>query len=182
MNPDDLILISVHDHIAEPETMFDAHVPAKYRDRAPKVLTHERGIQQWWYGNVKGRNLGLNAVAGKPPAMFNVDASRTQHDFSRTGGPTQISTWPQAPEELVQTLAGLSDAQIDTISHQNAMRHYQFDPFRYRPRERCTAAALRAESPDVDVMTHVGRPADDRDLESWRALTTGRRGPRRGGR
>lgn len=36
MNKDDLILISVDDHIAEPADMFDAHVPAKYKDRAPR--------------------------------------------------------------------------------------------------------------------------------------------------
>ena len=83
MNPDELILISVDDHIAEPATMFDAHVPAKYKDQAPRVVTDDNGIQQWWYGNVKGRNLGLNAVAGKSPEMFNVDASR--YDEMRPG-------------------------------------------------------------------------------------------------
>ena len=83
MNSDELILVSVDDHIAEPETMFDAHVLAKYREQAPRVVTDERGIQQWWYGDVKGRNLGLNAVAGKAPDMFNVDASR--YDEMRPG-------------------------------------------------------------------------------------------------
>ena len=39
--------------------------------------------QQWWYGDLKGRNLGLNAVAGKPPEFFNVDASR--YDEMRPG-------------------------------------------------------------------------------------------------
>ena len=38
MHADDLILISVDDHICEPADMFDAHVPAKYRDRAPRVV------------------------------------------------------------------------------------------------------------------------------------------------
>jgi hypothetical protein len=53
------------------------------------------------------------------------------------------------------------------------MRHYQFDPFATRPKERCTAAALRAESPDVDVVTRVGRAADERDLDAWRRITSG---------
>ena len=52
------------------------------------------------------------------------------------------------------------------------MRHYRFDPFATRPKERCTAAALRAESPDVDTVTRVGRVADERDLESWRRITS----------
>ena len=74
----------------------------------------------------------------------------------------------------MKTLVGLTDEQINKISHQNAMAHYQFDPFAHRPREKCTTAALRAESPDVDLVTRVGRLADDRDIESWRALTAGR--------
>ena len=68
-----MILISVDDHIAEPADMFDEHVPAKYKDRAPRVRDDERGVQQWWYGDEPGRNLGLNAVAGKPREMFNVN-------------------------------------------------------------------------------------------------------------
>ena len=83
MNKDDLILISVDDHIAEPADMFDAHVPAKYKDKAPRVVTEENGVQQWYYGDLRGRNLGLNAVAGKPREMFNVDASR--YDEMRPG-------------------------------------------------------------------------------------------------
>lgn len=36
MNKDDLILISVDDHIAEPADMFHAHVPQRYKDQAPR--------------------------------------------------------------------------------------------------------------------------------------------------
>ena len=73
MIADDLILISVDDHIAEPANMFDKHVPSRHRDLAPRVVTDDSGTQQWWFGNVKGRDLGLNAVAGKPREMYNVD-------------------------------------------------------------------------------------------------------------
>jgi predicted TIM-barrel fold metal-dependent hydrolase len=73
---DDLILISVDDHIAEPADMFEGHVPARWKDRAPRVVTDDDGDQQWWYEGVKGRNLGLNAVAGKPREMFNTNPSR----------------------------------------------------------------------------------------------------------
>ncbi len=76
VNADDLILVSVDDHICEPADMFDAHVPAKYRDRAPRVVDEPDGSQQWFYGDLRGRNLGLNAVAGKPPEMFNVNPNR----------------------------------------------------------------------------------------------------------
>ena len=62
-------------------------------------------------------------------------------------------------------MAGVPDDVINKITHQNAIHHYRLDPFARRPRERCTAKALRAESPDVDVVTRVGRPADIRDRE-----------------
>ena len=418
MHADDMILISVDDHISEPADMFDAHVPAKYKDYAPRIVTSDEGREQWVYMDRPGRNLGLNAVAGKPPEMYNVDALRydemrkgcwnvdervrdmnaggqlaglnfpnftgfagqvlnqgpdaeineimikayndwhvdewcgsypdrfipcgilplfdvdkaaaeirrladkgchavtfseapealgmpsihsgawdplfaaasdtgtvlcchlgssskssatssdapagvpitlssaataytlvdlvwadfwgrfpdlrfsltegdigwipyflwrSEHVMSRHNGwikhegltPRQVfekhilccfinepigvelidhfnvdnvcwesdyphsdGTWPMAPEMLAERLAALPEDQIRKISHENAMRLYQFDPFAHRPKERCTAAALRAESPDVDVVTRVGRPADDRDLDTWRAITT----------
>jgi hypothetical protein len=51
------------------------------------------------------------------------------------------------------------------------MRHYQFDPFRTRSPERCTVGALRGEATDVDTVTRVGRPADERDIKTWRKMT-----------
>jgi predicted TIM-barrel fold metal-dependent hydrolase len=414
-----MILISVDDHIAEPADMFAAHVPDKYRDQAPRVMTDERGFQQWWYGSKKGRNLGLNAVAGKPPEMFNVNPQRyeemrpgcynvhervrdmsaggqlaglnfpnwtgfsgqvlwegpdhhlneimiqayndwhvdewcgayperfipcgvlplfdvqraaaevrrlagkgchavtfsenpaalrlpsihtrhwdplfaacsdegsvvclhvgsssrssattpdapasvpmslsssmsiyslgdlmwadfwwrfpdlrfsltegdigwipyflqraehiqarhagwTRHQFPEGWGPAEVfrqrilccfindrigvklidefnidnvcwesdyphsdSTWPDGPEVLAELFAPLSGEQIDKITHDNAMRHYQFDPYRIRPQGRCTVAALRAEASDVDTVTHVGRPPDESDVDFFQQL------------
>jgi predicted TIM-barrel fold metal-dependent hydrolase len=83
ISADDLILISVDDHICEPADMFDRHVPARWRDEAPRVVEEPGGVQQWYYGSVRGRNLGLNAVAGKPREFFNIDASR--YDQMRPG-------------------------------------------------------------------------------------------------
>jgi hypothetical protein len=76
MTPEDLILVSVDDHICEPRDMFEGHVPERYKDLAPRVVEDENGREQWWYGDLPGRNLGLNAVAGKPREYFNIDASR----------------------------------------------------------------------------------------------------------
>ena len=80
---EDLILISVDDHICEPADMFTRQVPARWRDQAPRVVEEPNGSQQWYYGDVRGRNLGLNAVAGKPREYFNIDASR--YDQMRPG-------------------------------------------------------------------------------------------------
>jgi predicted TIM-barrel fold metal-dependent hydrolase len=425
MKAEDMILISVDDHICEPATVFDNTVPSKYQDRAPRVVEDEKGREQWWYEGRPGRNLGLNAAAGKPREYFNTDAHRydemrrgcwdpnervrdmsaggvlaglnfpnftgfagqvlnqgpdpdvnevmirayndwhvdewcgsnpdrfipcgilplfdperaaaevrrlggkgchavtfsenpealdmpsihsgawdplfaaccdvgtvlcchigssskssqttsdappsvamalsssmaiytlgdliwndiwwrfpelrfsltegdvgwmpyflwrsehvqkrhsgwTRHSFPDGMGPTEVflkhvlccfisdpigielidhfnldnlcwecdfphsdTNWPDSPEELATLLAGLADADINRITHENAMRHYQFDPYATRPREQCSAGALRAEVGEVDTVTRVGRPADDRDLAYFTGLTN------RGGR
>jgi len=417
MRADDMILISVDDHIAEPPDMFEAHVPERYKDRAPRVDTDENGFQQWVYGDQQGRNLGLNAVAGKPREMFNVNPSRydemrrgcwdvhervrdmsaggtlaglnfpnwtgfagqvlnegpdrtvneimikayndwhidewcaaypgrfipcgilplfdvdkaaaevrrlaakgchavtfsenpaalkmpsihsghwdpmfaacsdegtvlclhigssskgaftsrdappsipmtlssamsiysladlmwadfwwrfpnltfaltegdigwipyflqraehiqdrhsgwTAHEFPSGYGPAEVfrqrilccfindpvgvslidqfnidnvcwesdfphsdSTWPNGPEVNAAQFAPLTEVQIAKITHENAMRHFSFDPFATRPKERCTAATLRAEAPDVDVVTRVGRAPDQTDRDFFR--------------
>ncbi|HUF84243.1 MAG TPA: amidohydrolase family protein [Acidimicrobiia bacterium] len=417
---DDLILVSVDDHICEPADMFDAHVPEKYRAYTPRVVDEPDGSQQWYYGEVRGRNLGLNAVAGKPPEMFNVNPSRYEdmrpgcydvhervrdmaaggqlaglnfpnwtgfagqvlnlgpdrdvnlvmirayndwhvdewcaaqpdrfipcgilplfdaeeaateirrlaakgchavtfsenpaglgmpsihtdawdplfaaccdegtvlcchvgssskgastvpdapppvpmnlsstmsiytlgdllwadfwhrfpelrfalsegdigwipyflqrgehtldrhnawmgHRAPQGKGPTELfrerivccfindpvgielldhfnldnvcwesdyphsdSMWPRAPERLAELLAGSSADVVAKITHENAMRHFRFDPFATRPREQCTVAALRAEAADVDTVTHVGRRADETDVAAWKAMT-----------
>ncbi len=37
------------------------------------------------------------------------------------------------------------------MTHENAMRFFQYDPFAHRPREKATVGALRAEAAGVDV-------------------------------
>jgi predicted TIM-barrel fold metal-dependent hydrolase len=65
--------------------------------------------------------------------------------------PHSDTTWPRAPEILWESLAGVPEHEIHQITHENALREFQLDAFAHRPREKCTAAALRAESPDVDL-------------------------------
>jgi hypothetical protein len=49
MNVDDLILVSIDDHVVEPPDMFLRHVPTKYKDEAPIVVTDDTGGDQWKY-------------------------------------------------------------------------------------------------------------------------------------
>jgi predicted TIM-barrel fold metal-dependent hydrolase len=74
--------------------------------------------------------------------------------------PHSDTTWPTAPERLWQSLEGVSDADINKITHENAMRAFQLDSFSQISKEKCTAGALRAESPDVDLSLHStgGKP------------------------
>jgi hypothetical protein len=46
---------------------------------------------------------------------------------------------------------GVTAAELNKITHENAMRWYSFDPFQHRSREESTVAALRAEAAGHDV-------------------------------
>ncbi|MCE2391548.1 MAG: amidohydrolase [Proteobacteria bacterium] len=70
--------------------------------------------------------------------------------------PHSDTTWPRAPETLWRSLEGLPDADIDRITHLNAMRHFQYDPFVHVPRERATVGALRAQAEHVDLSPKRG--------------------------
>jgi len=65
--------------------------------------------------------------------------------------PHSDSTWPHAPEQLADEARDVPDDELEQIAWKNACRWYGFDPFAFRNRERCTVAALRAETPDHDV-------------------------------
>jgi len=83
MKPEDLILISVDDHLVEPPTLFDAHIPERYRDRAPKVIRTHDGSDVWTFEGSKIPNIGLNAVAGRPKEEYGIEP--TAFDEIRPG-------------------------------------------------------------------------------------------------
>ncbi len=65
--------------------------------------------------------------------------------------PHSDSDWPRSPEALSRNLAGVSDEEIDKITHLNAMRHFRYDPFTHIPRAAATVGALRRRDPDWDI-------------------------------
>ena len=66
MNKEDMILISVDDHIVEPPDMFKNHLPKKYLDEAPRLVHNPDGSDTWQFRDVVIPNVALNAVAGRP--------------------------------------------------------------------------------------------------------------------
>src|SRR5262245_35270525 len=48
MRMDEMILISVDDHVIEPPTVFENHVPARWAARAPRLVFDARTGQQTW--------------------------------------------------------------------------------------------------------------------------------------
>ncbi len=83
MRADDLILISVDDHLVEPPDMFDAHIPPAHRDRAPKIVRQDDGSDVWVFNDAVIPNIGLNAVAGRPKEEYGIEP--TAFDEIREG-------------------------------------------------------------------------------------------------
>ena len=83
MQMDDLIIVSVDDHVVEPPDMFERHLPAKYRDIAPHIVRKESGADVWQFHGMEVPNIGLNAVAGRPRDEYGIDP--TSFDEIRDG-------------------------------------------------------------------------------------------------
>ena len=75
MRTEDLILVSVDDHVIEPPGMFDGRLPARYQDLAPPLVHREDGTDFWHYAGSEIPNVGLNAVVGRPPDEYGIEPS-----------------------------------------------------------------------------------------------------------
>ena len=83
MNVEDMIFISVDDHVVEPPDMFEGRLPSKYADAAPRVEKTEKGDDVWVYNGATIPNVGLNAVAGRPREEYGIEP--TSFDEMRRG-------------------------------------------------------------------------------------------------
>jgi predicted TIM-barrel fold metal-dependent hydrolase len=73
VNKDDMILISVDDHIVEPPDMFKNHLPKKYLDDAPRLVHNPDGSDTWQFRDIVIPNVALNAVAGRPKEEYGIE-------------------------------------------------------------------------------------------------------------
>ena len=66
MKMNDLVIISVDDHISEPPDMYKRHLKGDDLASAPTLRTAENGTNYWEYQGMKMPSVGLNAVVGRP--------------------------------------------------------------------------------------------------------------------
>ena len=67
MRMDDMILVSIDDHMIEPPDMYKNHLPAKYLDQAPKIVRNEQGVDEWTFqGQATSTPFGMAATVGWP--------------------------------------------------------------------------------------------------------------------
>lgn len=90
--------------------------------------------------------------------------------------PHSDTLWPECPENLWKTLGGLSDEQIEKITHRNAMNWFNFDLFSKVKRDDVTVGALRAQARADGVDTtpkSYGGEKPIADEEAGRRITSG---------
>ncbi|MFA7322773.1 MAG: amidohydrolase family protein, partial [Candidatus Nanopelagicales bacterium] len=68
MDINDMILLSIDDHIIEAPTTFDKHMPAKYKDQAPRLVADpdNPAIDRWEFQGTAAFTGGLGAVVSWP--------------------------------------------------------------------------------------------------------------------
>src|SRR5947208_5600225 len=67
MHVDDMMMVSIDDHVIEPPDMYKGHVPAKWLDEVPKVVRNDEGVDEWEFQGEKTRTpFGMAATVGWP--------------------------------------------------------------------------------------------------------------------
>jgi predicted TIM-barrel fold metal-dependent hydrolase len=83
MQLEDMVLVSVDDHVVEPPDVFKDRLPKRYEELAPRLVTNDDGTNAWRYGDEVIGNVALNAVAGRPPDEYGIEP--TSFDQLRPG-------------------------------------------------------------------------------------------------
>lgn len=88
MQPDDLILVSVDDHLVEPPDLFEGRLPAAMAEQAPRVVHQDDGTDVWvlqayndwhvedWCGSHPGRFIPLGVQPLWDPSLMAAEARR----------------------------------------------------------------------------------------------------------
>ena len=69
-------VISVDDHLVEPPDMFEGRLPARFVDRAPRIVENDKGHQLWAFDGKLYSQVGMNAVAGRRPEAVTLEPTR----------------------------------------------------------------------------------------------------------
>lgn len=147
MNVEDMIMVSVDDHLVEPPTMFEGHIPEKYKDQAPKVVRKEDGSDVWSFNGQDIPNIGLNAVAGRPKEEYGIE-------------PTAFEEMRPGCWDITERVKDMDGGGV-----LGSMCFPSFPGF---------AARLFASSEDKDLALAVLRAYNDWHVDEWCGSAPGR--------
>lgn len=69
-------IISVDDHVIEHPLVWQDRLPEAQREQGPQIIETAEGHHVWRYEGQLYPQIGLNAVAGKPPAEYGMEPVR----------------------------------------------------------------------------------------------------------
>jgi predicted TIM-barrel fold metal-dependent hydrolase len=75
MEMNDMLLISVDDHISEPPDLFENHLSGAELASAPVLKQDGNGRDYWFYQGIPFPCVGLNAVVGRPAEEYGMEPS-----------------------------------------------------------------------------------------------------------
>ncbi|HUD94001.1 amidohydrolase family protein [Sphingobium sp.] len=70
MKLEDMVMVSVDDHIVEPMDMYANHLPLEWKDKAPSMAQDADGMDYWIFDGKRAGAIGLNAVVGRPKEEY----------------------------------------------------------------------------------------------------------------
>ena len=73
MKIEDMVLVSVDDHITEPAEVFDNQLSGDALATAPKLRTGPNGKNFWEYQGMQLASVALNAVVGRPREEYGME-------------------------------------------------------------------------------------------------------------
>ncbi len=79
MRMEDMVIVSVDDHIVEPPDMFEGHLSRGELADAPHVIEDDAGNEIWIWDDLATANIGLNAVVGRPKNEWGMEPTRFEH-------------------------------------------------------------------------------------------------------
>lgn len=147
MRMEDMILISVDDHIVEPPDCFTSHIAAKYKDQAPKVITLENGQERWVLEGKLRATVGSSAVAGRSREERHLEPANFSH---------------------IRKGCYDADARVDDQNANGVLASTNFSTFAGFAGEQF----LRGE--DMDLMHACVQAYNDWHLEDWAGSHPGR--------
>jgi len=120
---DDMILVSVDDHVIEPPDAFIRHFPERLKSRAPVIQTHD-GVDVWMLEGNRYPTIGLNAVAGRPRSEYGMEPNsfsqlrqgtydvKARIDDMNVNGVVGAINFPTFPRFAGNTFLALPDKEI----------------------------------------------------------------------
>lgn len=121
---EELIIVSVDDHLVEPPDMFEGRLPARFADRAPRVIENDLGQEMWLFEGTEIPNFGLNAVSGRPQEEYGIEPTRfsgirkgcwdvdARIDDMNAGGILGSMCFPSFPQFCGQIFANTDDKDL----------------------------------------------------------------------